>query len=141
MFETSTSAEIPFPAAFGPNIRLWDCVHLNLHIPWFHIEYETMADDGLLLRQMLFITRVIQLLELQQMPDSKIIKVDLVSPAYLNNQENWQMESLSEIWTGIDSTTEQATQVYVLKSGVRYVKSGVPEDALQDMQKIFIHNE
>lgn len=100
-----------------------------------------MANDGLLLRQMLFITRVTQLLELQQMPDSKIIKAHLVSPAYLNKQENWQMESLSEIWKGIDSTTEQATQVYVLKSGVRYIKSGVPEGALQDMHRIFIHNE
>lgn len=137
MFETSISAEISCPPIFGLDLRLWSYVHLSLHIPWFHVEYEICDINDQYLRQILFLSDIEQLLNLQEEQGSMIVQVDLVSPACVNQQGCWKMEPLCEIWTGVEPKSGQESTVFVVKSGARYVDSNLSESDLGAFQCVF----
>lgn len=142
MFETNAFARIPVPIGlYGDGEDLWTYVALNIHMPWFHVVHETTGEGNYLSKSMLFLSRVEQILFLQQQTDSTILQIDLVSPGYMNGTGLWKMEPLKEIWKGLesDSKHKQGAHVFVLMSDERYCDSSLqsPETQLQDMRLVF----
>lgn len=140
MFETSVMAEILVPPLFEKDTKLWGYVHLNLHLQWFHAEYEITFDEGAF-RKTIFLANVEQLLQLSEEPDCRIVQVDLVSPAYLNKTDSWKMEPMSEVWKGFDPCAEREVEIYILRDGTRYIESNSMEDSLQNKRLLFLINE
>ncbi|TCV79010.1 hypothetical protein EDC63_13813 [Sulfurirhabdus autotrophica] len=140
MFETTTAAEIPLPRAFGEDLRYWRYVSRNLHAPWFHVEFQIKIEDDYF-SNMIFLEHVDQLIQLQQDEEIVIIQIDLVSPSHLNQQGCWRMEPLSKILIGNKPDVGHDVKIFILRSGIRYVESGISEDALHSIRQLFIHNQ
>lgn len=144
MFETNDSAEISVPSAFSePGMRVWTHVKYTLHMPWFHVVCRFRYEDNeeeYALHQMMFFTRVEQLLQLQQeRPQIQMVEIDLVSPGHMNGTDRWKLEPLAEIWEGTEPEAEnQLAYVYVLEDGTRYFYSGLchHENELRNLRRI-----
>ncbi|MCG7866967.1 MAG: hypothetical protein JAY74_11415 [Candidatus Thiodiazotropha taylori] len=69
-----------------------------------------------------FLTKIDDLVTLVKRPETIIHEVGLVSPAYMNGTDNWQMELLETIAEGRGPETEYPEYFYVfgLKSGNQY---------------------
>lgn len=151
MFETHDEAEVPIPPVFGdPGLRMWSYVKCRLHVPWFHVvcrfTYEDKADEEAhALREMMFLTQVEQLLQLQEGgPRIQIEEIDLMTPGHMNGTDRWKLEPLAEVWEGIEPETDgQRTLVYVLDNGTRYVDSALdtPESELIDKHRVVQMNK
>ena len=136
MFETHVEGEIPLPAEFGyPNVRAWSYVHCHLFAPWLHVVRQvTYQDKGggepYVLQDMLFLAEVGQLVELQAIPQVKIVSVDLMSPGPLNGTGHWKLEPLAEIWEGLVPMGfgPRRAFVYVLEDGRRYLDDAFSGD-------------
>lgn len=125
MFETHDETELPIPPGLGdPGERMWPYIVRRLFVPWLHVVRRVAFEENgvpCALQEMLFLTRVGQLQQLQETSDIEIVAVDLVSPGHLNGTHHWKFEPLAEIWEGIEPGTEdRKAYVYVLENGVRY---------------------
>lgn len=144
MFETNDGAEISIPPVFGePGVRMWSYVKRRLHMPWFHVVCRFMYEDdeeAYALNQMMFLTRVEQLLQLQQEgPRIQMVAIDLMSPGHMNGTARWKLEPLVEIWEGTKPETDgQPAYVYVLENGTRYPFSALSDHAsdLRHMRRV-----
>lgn len=120
MFTTLDKAEIPYP--FG-GMRLWAHVARTIHAPWFHVIVEEQDSSGMRARHMSFLSSIRQLHELSEVPELRIIEVDLVTPPYINNTARWRMEPLREIWSAPEPDGSREAHIHVLESGARYAES------------------
>ena len=128
MFETHNSSELSIPVDLSlDGLRAWSSVHIPHQLPWFHVQYMNRGAD---ISQIVFLSDIDQLLQLQEKTNMKILEVNLVSSGHVNNRGTWGMELLKEIWIGFEPDTkhEQHALTFVLKNGDRYTDSELDTD-------------
>lgn len=140
MFETTDYAEIAIPDALkSAGERAWAYVFRRLHVCWFHVVYAAGIDGGTI-AQLLFLTDVDQLTDLDRQGNGTILETQIVLPRHLTGANQWTMAPLAEIWAGNEpEAPTQIAYVYVLHDGEHYVDSrlGTPEARLLDRRRIF----
>ena len=78
MFETHNSYEEQLPDELrSDGIRMWNNVQMRLHIYWFHTVYRDMSSDGCEMSQIVFLTYIDQLRQLDEHTDMKILEVNI----------------------------------------------------------------
>lgn len=142
MFETDESAEIEILPIFGGHGgRHWSYVRFRLHMPWFHVMYRFEIGEGETISHMIFLSQVDLLLQMAQDEDLEIEEVKFVMPGHMSGKTGWTMESLAEIWRGVEPETEgQTAHAYVMSNGARYLSAGVcdSEAELQNKELIYV---
>lgn len=119
MFATVESAEIHLASPFSSDgNRFWSYAQIDLHAPWFYVEY-MVSESGISASSMLLLSTVDQLVNFSKRPDLQLTQVHLISPGYLNNTGSWQMNSLKEIIraTQIVNGIEVPITIYKLGDG------------------------
>lgn len=128
MFETVDRAEVTIPDELkDSDERAWWYVSSRIHNYWFHVTCEFNYGDDEEDVQMLFLTQIDHLMELNNAHYTKILQVEIVTPGHMNGSDRWKMEPLSEIWSGIepDTPNDQDAYIFILENGGRYVYSGL----------------
>lgn len=119
MFATVESAEIHLASPFSSDgSRFWSYAQIDLHAPWFYVEY-TVSEGEISASSMLLLSTVDQLINCATRSDLQLTQVHLISPGYLNNTGSWQMNSLKEVIraTQIVSGIEAPITIYRLGDG------------------------
>ncbi|MGO0628676.1 hypothetical protein ACTORR_01150 [Pseudomonas sp. SAR267] len=119
MFVSDSRAEVKGLAALlEPGQRGWHVMLKPQVSPWFHASL-IVFENGFETRTMVFIDSVhslISWMEIEQ-GENRMESLQLVSPAWLNGSQNWQMDDLSEIaqclkWGAIRFTLTDGTFLY-----------------------------
>lgn len=100
MFHTQAQAELQFRKAYAsPGQHTWSYVELAVQIPYLLVSVEQGSGDDVVGRDFLFggLKDVVDLVE-QQSESFKITTVKLLSPAYMNGSEGYQLGEVKEIW-------------------------------------------
>ena len=118
MFRTVPDAEVHVPAGLGSGGgRVWQWMELALNVPYFFVTVLHYVDgEPSYERNLIFgdFRAVIQLAEVP--PDGvELIRVNLLSPGYLNGSGSYHLHQLIEIWE--DGQT--GGQLFVLADGTR----------------------
>lgn len=98
MFYTTPSAEIPTPAELAPHgERTWQWIELGLNIPMFLAHYK---DPEQHCTRHIWLSRFEDLLSLatQGQSEQRLLAIGLLSPDYMNNSENYQLNWVTSIW-------------------------------------------
>ena len=142
MFETYSHAKVVMPEELrSPDEQAWWYVKLSLHIPWFYVTCEIDYGNDEILNQMLLITQVKHLVDINKSKTIKIKEVDLVTPGQINGEGKWKMSPLSEIWIGGEPGIEhyQEASLFVLEDGKEYIDSALNTEKknLLDLTRVF----
>lgn len=143
MFQTDVSSEVTLPAGLSfEGEKSWWYVKKRLHMYWFHVVCEITYEEDETYTEIFLIDQIDHLLKLNSTPDFHITEVTLVSPSYMNGDEHWKMEPLSEIQEGFVDASDTQTNVhlFILKDGRRYIDDKLSESdeaTLVDTQTLF----
>ncbi|MFJ4455923.1 hypothetical protein ACIP1G_18820 [Pseudomonas sp. NPDC089392] len=99
MFVSDSRAEVKGLAAFlEPGQRGWHIMLKPQVSPWFHVTL-VRCEEGFETRSVVFIDSVQSLISWieSDQNESRVECLQLVSPAWLNGNDNWQMDDLSEV--------------------------------------------
>lgn len=99
MFVSDSRAEVNGLAAFlEPGQRGWRVILKPQVSPWFHVTL-VRCEEGFETRSVVFIDSVHSLISWMEtgQDGSRVECLQLVSPAWLNGNQNWQMDELSEV--------------------------------------------
>lgn len=98
MIHTYPSAEVSTAIDCG-GARNWYWAELGLNIPYFLVTSEKTTADGPVTCHLLC-AHLGQLLELAKSddPSFRILKLQLLSPDYMNGGDCFQLDELTEIW-------------------------------------------
>ena len=123
MFKTYQSAEIFNPFA-DPGERNWSYVKVDLHLPWFYVQYSSHF-EGESCHSMFLFSRIEQLQELAENPSVKITEVNVVTPDYINKTDGWQMGCLTKILKSMGTLAgnDAPIFIYVLTDGTEILYS------------------
>lgn len=71
--------------------------------------------------------------------DPWVVEVRLISPGWLNGSGGWKMESVREIWQGLEPGSKSEVLVFITELGGRYVDSDNRTEAamLRYLTKIY----
>ncbi len=112
MFETNDMAKLENPLSLlGDENYLWSHVSLRIHIPWFYLIYSVEVENKIPKRDILFITNINDLINIHNEPQMIIEHVYLVSPGHLNKSDQWMMEPIENILSGIEPDHDQLAHV------------------------------
>ncbi|WP_406833858.1 hypothetical protein [Pseudomonas asiatica] len=99
MFVSDSRAEVKGLAAFlEPGQRGWRVILKPKVSPWFHVTL-VRCEEGIETRSVVFIDSVHSLISWMEMAqdENRVECLQLVSPAWMNGNQNWQMDVLSEV--------------------------------------------
>ena len=152
MFETNRGYEVMLPEIFGADEgnQVWERVSTRLHMLWFYVICLPTDKELDQLAQILLISDIEGLLDLQKDNSATIREVYVVSPSHLNGSNAWKMDLLDHVLTGIEpmhdfkeetgieqmSDFQQHAYIYVMKNGQRLLDSNLEtkEADLTDLQ-------
>ena len=142
MFETNDMAKMqnPPPGLIGrAGGHFWSHVTLKLEAPWFHIAFNVQASDGSKRQNVIFVTDIRDLVNINNDKLFEIEQVYLVSPERINKNGKWMMEPVSKILAGLEPEYDLSAYIYVLENGNRYMDSdlGTKEQQLKDVRPIY----
>lgn len=145
MFETNDIARLnnqPPSLVNGVGEQFWSHVTLKLDAPWFHIAFNVQASDGSKRQNVIFVTDIGDLVDLNNDKLFEIEQVYLVSPGRINKHGKWMMEVVSNILAGLEPDYDLFSYIYVLENGDRYINSDLDskEHELRDIQPIYINS-
>lgn len=104
MFYTNENARSSLPAGFfDDNEHCWDCVSLEIWVPWFLVSVEATYDSDVFMNA-LFIHKTEQLQWLAQRTDQKLVRIQLAKPQEDKNS-GWQLEEVIGITLHSPSTS------------------------------------
>ena len=139
MFITNEASNIFNPFSPKENKEyIWSNVSLRLHIPWFYIVYSVEGEYGTH-SSMVLVASVVHLIDLNNDDQINIQQAYLVSPGYVNSTDQWRIEPIKEIFSGIEPEYEQMSYIYVLENGGRYVCSDLnsKEEELRCIKTVY----
>ncbi|MDP3521277.1 MAG: hypothetical protein Q8S02_11715 [Hydrogenophaga sp.] len=125
---------------FFPGEDRWVAVQLAVHAPFFWVDFAHKGeeDDDFEYTSTFMLSTTAELDSVIKQHESKEIRlksVSLVSPGYVNESGQWQMEPLKAIWS-CDSTISPGRRVYLYETakGARYpeVIAEVSEEMLKN---------
>jgi hypothetical protein len=119
MFETFEHAEIPMPPSLCPNgERLWSYAHLDIHAPWFYVEYAQDLGE-VTTSSMYLLGNIDQLCEIAGWAGDVLVEVKVITPKHLNHTKGWQMDTLKQVIkaTYLRDDTKTQALIYVLEDG------------------------
>jgi len=145
MFETNDMAKLNNPPpslVSGVGGQFWSHVTLKLDAPWFHIAFNIQSSNGSIRQNVIFVTDIKDLVDLNNDKLFEIEQVYLVSPGHINKYGKWMMEPVSEILAGLEPEYDLLAYIYVLENGNRYMDSdlGTREQQLMDVKPIYINS-
>jgi hypothetical protein len=126
MFCTHEPNRHPMSKFFSPGEDRWVAVQVAVHAPFFWVDFahKEDGDDDFEYSSTFMLSTMIELESVIAQHKSKEIRlksVSLVTPGYVNESEQWQMEPLTAIWS-CDSTMSPGLRVdlYETAKGARY---------------------
>lgn len=132
MFYSSATAEVHIPKGLAPNgERSWRWIELGLQVPYFMVSLHTSAEDVDVVQHLLFgYLRDVLDLAAQQSASFQVQNLDLLSPAYMNGSERYQLGRVKEVWT---AKGRGQPNVFVMSDGakLRFDLSGKPAEDLE----------
>lgn len=142
MFRTIPDAEIHIPAGLASGGgRVWRWMELALNIPYFFVTVLHSVDGKPSHERNLIFGDFRALIELAEVPPEgvELVRVNLLSPGYLNGSGSYRLDQLAEIWE--DGQT--GGQVFVLAGGTRmemtYSDAPEQESAYQKVFSMPVH--
>lgn len=139
MFETHPNAEFHQPLNLAPGgIRTWSWVELAISIPIFlatlvSCEWKEDETESIASRH-IWLTHVDQVISLAQdiRASVRLVRLDLLSPAYMNGTDGFRLDQLHQIWRSPDS---KLSMLVVLMDGRKLSfntgKASLEEDKLE----------
>lgn len=143
MFETNDSAKVDNVFnAYGDDSHLWSNVLLTIHIPWFYIVINKRVDDDLVKRDMVLLSSLDELNEINAGDQGQVEQVYLVSPGNINKRDRWMMEPLKKVLSGLEPNINQPVNVYVVGDGRQYVDSGLGSkvEELREIKTVYVNS-
>jgi len=141
MFVTVDESKInlPFPLV-EKGQHYWTSVQMRLQHAWYLVDYEVCSDDGDdYMRATVFVTSSQDVAEISVV--SRVRRVSLVTPGWMNESDGWEMESLSELWQGWEPAAKggASATVCVTESGIKRVIGllETPVEELVDLERVF----
>lgn len=126
MFCTHEPNRHPMSKFFSSGEDRWVAVQVAVHTPFFWVDFAHNEDgeDDFDYSSTFMLSTTTELDSVIKQHESKEIRlksVSLVTPGYVNESEQWQMEPLKAIWS-CDSTTSPGLRVdlYETAKGARY---------------------
>ncbi len=124
MFRTNDGHESsPYSLIYGPDVRMWRSVALELRIPYFVVTHEAKEEDGWLLDTCLLWAHadVLDLCRAASLgSDKRIVQISMLMPT--KGDSGWRMEEIDEIWT--DSKRQSVTPLVVISVSGQRLDSG-----------------
>lgn len=139
MFITNEASNIFNPFSPKENKEyLWSNVSFRLHIPYFYIAYSVDDEDGTH-SYMVLVASVVHLIGLNNDDHINIQQAYLISPGHVNSTDQWMMEPIEEVFSGLEPEYDQLSYIYVLENGGRYVCSDLnsKEEELRCIKTVY----
>lgn len=98
MFRTDTDAQIPWPKALG---MLWQRIELVSKLPYFLVSvHQPESEEDAAFHTTLILSNIQAVLGIAEEPENKfeVVRVDLLSPDYLNGSSGFKLDQLVEVW-------------------------------------------
>ena len=136
MFLTYDRDRIPIPEGLcGDGEHLWSHLELVLQSPWFVVTV-TREDEEMCRTSTALCMDPRHLALLEIAPNTRVDRVILVTPAYVNGSSQTRFDALTEVWECVDRTNDgDACRIYVVESGAEYCDS-VLETAPVDLKRV-----
>lgn len=140
MFSTHESSRHPLSKAFFPDENRWVAVQVAVQAPFFWVDVALKEEDDedfeYVSTYMLSTTAELDsVIKQHEAKEIRLKSVSIVSPGYVNESGQWQMEPLKAIWS-CDSTISPGRCVYLYETakGARYpeVIAEVSEEMLKN---------
>lgn len=139
MFVTDQGNEVEPPAQFAVDgLRLWRAVEVGFQLPWFCATFQYSDAEGVHQRTM-FTVSIEDLLpgDTDQAGWGALLDVQLVSPAWVNCEGGWRMNSLSEIRSGVAMPENREVLIFVLEDGRYFAESGICIEQVTKQRSLF----
>jgi hypothetical protein len=114
MFRTDTDAQIPWPKALG---MLWQRIELVSKLPYFLVSvHQPESEEDAAFHTTLILSNIQAVLGIAEEPENKfeVVRVDLLSPDYLNGSSGFKLDQLVEVWL----EKQTGGQRFVLADGI-----------------------
>lgn len=130
VFETYPVAQLPETPGFKLETTRWAYIAQSDNSEWFYVTHEYLQDGDpeYPCRQQFLIPAVPYLMGLihADTPEAKVVSIKLVSPPWLNGQEDWQMEQLVRLCAV--SGPKGNRYIYVVDGRAAYLNGCTAED-------------
>lgn len=128
MFITNETFRHQMPVLFESNHESnWTKVELGMGQIWFIatlLETEVIGNETEEFRRTLFLIdfkQVQRLLLDQKTSNSTVLKVDIVTPGFLNESDGWKIDRLSKVWVATEpDEPEQQEVIYETNVGKKF---------------------
>jgi hypothetical protein len=120
MFRTDTDAQIPWPKALG---MLWQRIELVSQLPYFLVTvHQPESEEDAEFNTTLLFSNIQAVLGVAEEPENtfEVVRVDLLSPDYLNGSSGFKLDQLVEVWL----EKQTGGQRFVLADGIRMEMEG-----------------
>lgn len=117
MFYTHSEAKIHIPLALGSfGQQSWRWVEISLQIPIYLLSVSVETDEGPFMRNFLF-SQIKDVLELISTSKTVVsgVELGLLSPAYMNATNSYQLGKIKEIW----ENRADNVQLFVMSDGTK----------------------
>lgn len=140
MFRTQDSDMAGVPGIFGEGQSLWHAISRSMETHYYHITVELSA-EGRRGRYVIMVDddRRLQKILLSQDSEAFVKSIRVVTPAYMNGTDDWEMEPLTRVAVGQDANDCFVTLITV-RSGATYHTShtdGFDQTTLTNLSPIF----
>ena len=140
MFKTQDSDVVGVPGMFGEGQSIWHAVSRSIETHYYHITVELAAKDRRR-RYVLMVDdeRRLQKILMSQDSEAFVKAIRVVTPAYMNGTDDWEMEPLVSVTVGQDANDCFVTLITV-ESGARYHSShtdGFDVSTLTNLNPVF----
>jgi len=113
MIETFSHSEINFPWRES-GVRTWTYAHINLHAPWFYVDYKIGIDERSASAMYLLFDEK-QISQLLTESDVEITNLYAVTPGFINKTMQWKMDLLKSVSVGYKKVRGQNQKVVRLE--------------------------
>ncbi len=120
MFRTDTDAQIPWPKALG---MLWQRIELVSKLPYFLVTlHQPEREEDAEFHTTFLFSNIQAVLGVAEEPENtfEVVRVDLLSPDYLNGSNGFKLDQLVEVWL----EKQTGGQSFVLADGTRMEVEG-----------------
>lgn len=106
VFHTHPSAEISIPPGLSPEgERSWSWIEFGLHLPSFLLRIAVDEGDGAEFERSILTADIRAVTHALEDKETQLLRVDLLSPGYLNGSDGHALDRLAEIWADSDKNS------------------------------------
>ncbi|PRW84820.1 hypothetical protein C7A11_25055 [Pseudomonas simiae] len=142
MFRTQDSDLIGVAGIFGEGLAHWHSVSRLLRTHWYHLTVRVIEQGrSTELEHMIEGEHRLQYMLVSQNDEEELVDVQVMTPAWMNKSDGWDMERVTKVTLGYDNEFEVC--LIEVEGGAVYHNShrlGFQIDSLTDLRPIFLSN-